>query len=88
MSAWFLAAWLVACGADATTTHLALRRGGHELFLTQSPVANDVILGGEALAGVLILTKASRKHPKLAKVVMSISLSAHGVAAVWNLGNL
>ena len=85
MPAWILAGYLASCGADAASTHLALSRGAHELVLTQSPIANDVVLGAQA-AGVSYLTvRLARTHPKIARGLLIASTAIRVAIVVRNV---
>lgn len=82
--------WLAAHGADTTTTHLALSRGGIERnpFYTQSPIANDVLMTSEAAALTFVTRKYGPAHPKLAKVILVAGIGLSGYAAVHNIQTL
>lgn len=77
-------AWIGSCSADATTTHLALNRGAHEVVISQSPIADDAILGGLGIAGGLGARKLYQKHPKLAILITAVGVSIHTWAAIHN----
>jgi hypothetical protein len=85
MTPHLLALWLAAFGADAATTHIAMRAGAQELILTQRPIANDAILAGEAVLGGWLLHRLDRQHPKVARALTSIGIGMHGAAAVSNV---
>jgi hypothetical protein len=60
----------LSCGADATSTHLALTHGAHELVLpSQNPWVIDGIVAGESAAIAFGLHRLHKTHPKLAKAL-------------------
>lgn len=71
-----LAAWLGSVGLDAASTHYGLTKGGHEFFMTQNPSVNYVIMGSQAVVGSYVFVKWSKRHPKVAVIVLL------GIAAV------
>lgn len=75
MKRFVIAAWLAGCTADAVTTVDAMHRGSVELVLTQSPAANVVIVGGEAVIGTVSLVKLHRTHPKFA-IALGIGMAS------------
>lgn len=85
-----LVIWLAAHGCDATTTHLALSRGGVERnpFYTQSPIKNDLLMAGEAAALTIGIKTLGPAHPKLAKLILVAGIGLSGYAAVHNVQTL
>jgi hypothetical protein len=76
-------AYLSLFGADAVTTHQALRLpGAHELYLTQSPLTNDALL--TAQAGALWWATSRIKRPALRWTIRLSIAGLHGYAAVHN----
>lgn len=86
MNAIALAAYLALFGADAATTHQAIARGGHEMFLTQSSALNDVLMAGQASALWWATGKIHR--PALRWTLRLAIAGAHGAAAAHNLQTL
>lgn len=81
MPAWLLAAWIGACGADAASTHVALRNDRvYEVALSQNPWVTDGLVGAQAGLGVWSMGKLHRRHPKLATGVL-VGLTALRVGA-------
>jgi hypothetical protein len=85
-----LALWLAAHSADATTTHLALSRGGIERnpFYTQSPWTNDAIMAGEAVGMTLLAKKLAPSHPRWTKAAVVGGIALSGYAAMHNVQTL
>jgi len=80
-----LGAWLSACSADATTTHIALNHGAREVLLTQNPWINDGIVAGVALSGVGINHVLRREgHPRMAIVTMLAITAMRSAVAIHN----
>lgn len=72
-----LTVFLAGCGADATSTHLALATGRvHEVVLTQNPWVDDGLVAGEAALGAWAFERRLRsRHPRLA-TTLELSLGA------------
>lgn len=83
MTAIALALYLGGFAGDAITTRLALGQGGREVLLTQSPLANDVLIASQATALYLVTRKIQR--PRLRWTVRLIVAGVHGAAMVHNL---
>lgn len=85
-----LALWLATHAADATTTHLALQRGGIERnpLYTQSAWTNDAIMAGEAVAAGLAVKRFAPAHPRIVKIVAITGMAVSGYAAVHNMRTL
>jgi hypothetical protein len=85
-----LAIWLSLHSCDAVTTHLALSRGGIERnpFNTQSPITNDALMAGEAVAAGVLMKKFAPRHPKMAKTLALVGIGISGYAAIHNLHTL
>ena len=76
-------------GADATTTHVMLNRGGREVLLpTQNPWAINGIVAGEATAMTFGLTTLSKEHPKLAKTLTWTLIGVRGAIVAHNVREL
>ena len=86
MNSLFLAL-IVARSLDATTTCVALNRGGHDImpWNTSCPsvVGVQAALTALQINGLHHLSIAH--HPKLAHVLGSIAIGTEGVAVTWNL---
>lgn len=77
--------WLGAVGADCTSTHVVLNRGGREtVFPSQNPWVIDGVFGGSAVYTTYNLTKWREKHPKLVWTYVIAGTVAHTWAAVHN----
>jgi hypothetical protein len=85
-----LAIWLSLHSCDAITTHLALSRGGIERnpFYTQSPITNDALMAGEAVAAGLLIKTFAPRHPKLAKTLALAGIGISGYAVMHNARTL
>ena len=84
MKTLLIVAWLSGVGADATSTHLALKQGARETVLSQNVHLNDAIFAGEAVGGSVGLLKLYRTHPKLAVGLAVVSSAFRGTVAVRN----
>lgn len=80
-----LVLWLGGVGADAVSTHIALNRGGREIILTQSPIVNDAIIGGQAVGIAWGLEKLYKDHPKWAVGIGIVGGSLRATIAARNL---
>lgn len=77
------------CGADATTTHAILTRGGREVLLpTQNPWVVDGVVTGEAFAASKSLQVLSRTHPKTARIIGWSLVGLRSVVVVNNVHQL
>lgn len=81
-----LAAYLALFSADAVTTHVALSQGAYELYLSQSPAVNDLIIAGQA--GLLYWSTSKIKRPAIRWTIRLSIASLHGYAAVHNARQL
>lgn len=80
-----LIVWLGGVGSDAVSTHIAMARGGRELVLTQSPIANDVIITSQAVGGAVLLDRLYQHHPKIAVTLGIVGGVLRGGIAAHNL---
>ena len=80
----------VLCGADAGTTHYALKHGAVEVVLpAQNPFVVDGIITGEAIAGSWVLHSLNRRgHARLARVVGWTLVGIRAYAVVHNVHEL
>ena len=75
----------LSCAADSASTHYALSRGGREVFLMQSPMANHVIVGTHAIVVHYGLDKLARRRPRLARGLAVAIIVARGAVAAHNI---
>ena len=81
-------AWLGGTGGDAVSTHVALNHGAHELVMTQNPAVDDILIGGQAVGGAILLARLHKTHPKTAIVAGILAgsfrayITYHNVLAV------
>lgn len=83
MNGLLLAGYLSLFAADASTTHIALNRGAHELLLTQSPSVNDGLTAAEA--GSLWWATARIQRRWLRWTVRLSIAGVHGAVAAHNM---
>lgn len=86
MLPFLLAAWIGGASVDMASTHVALGRGAHELYLPSNPWAVDVMVGGATAYGI-VGTRALWKSGKRwqAVLVTGIAVGVHTAAAVHNM---
>ncbi len=81
-----LLSYLLLSGADATTTHIALNRGGREvLWPTQNPYLIDGLTAGQAIGVTGLATTLHKGHPRLAVGMLVVSTVVRGVVVVSNI---
>jgi hypothetical protein len=77
--------WISGFGADAASTHRALRAGGEDVLLSQNPWINHALVGAEAGGGAWALHRLLQRHRRLA-IGLGLSLGAlRAGIAVHNL---
>ena len=78
----------IARGVDVYSTHLALSRGAHEMFLPAAIANHSITLTGYQLATIetehLAQHRLSRHHPKLAQSIPWIDAAQDGFWAIRN----
>ncbi len=81
-----LLAYLLLSGTDATTTHIALNRGGREvMWPTQNPYLIDGLTLGQAVGVIGLVTTLHRGHPRLAMGMLVVSTVIRGAVVVSNI---
>ena len=84
-----LLAYLLSCGADATTTTIVLKHGGREVELpTQNPYVIDGLTAGQAVGVAGMLVRLHRTHPKLAVGMGLLSVGVRGFVVAHNVSQL
>jgi hypothetical protein len=76
-------------GADATTTHYALKHNGTEVIIpSQNPFIIDGAVAAESLSTSLMLAKLNKNHPKAAKLIGWSIIGARGFVVYHNVNEL
>jgi hypothetical protein len=76
-------------GADATTTHYALKHNGTEVIIpSQNPFVVDSFVGAESLSTSIMLVKLNKNHPKAAKLIGWSIIGARGFVVYHNINEL
>jgi 3-polyprenyl-4-hydroxybenzoate decarboxylase len=76
-------------GADATTTHYALKHNGTEVIIpSQNPFVVDGAVAAESLSTSLMLIKINKNHPKAAKLIGWSIIGARGFVVAHNINEL
>jgi hypothetical protein len=76
-------------GADATTTHYALKHNGIEVIIpSQNPFVVDGFVGAESFSLSYSLNRLGRKHPKTAKIIGWSIIGARGFVVAHNINEL
>ena len=77
------------CGADATTTQVALRHGAREITLpTQNPWAATALLASESAGMSYGLLSLNRQHPRLARVIGWTAVGIRAAVVAHNVREL
>jgi hypothetical protein len=76
-------------GADATTTHYALKHNGTEVIIpSQNPFIVDGFVGAESFSTSIMLNKLGKNHPKAAKLIGWSIIGARGFVVYHNINEL